>query len=216
MRKHGEGGMMVVEATIVFPVMFLVIFLMLFAGNAYLQKCRVDSIITELTIDGAAYCSDPQLKTVEGGSLPTLDNLKIYPYRAWSGARAEEMDNILSDIRTKVNNRISGLSTGLFNHMKPQGPQIDPKYKNYLLTASFSIPWTYKIEMPIRLLFEEENISIEISTQVKMPVSSTTEFIRNVDMAEDYLQQCGIAQKLEEGQQKIIEAITKVREWLGK
>lgn len=37
--------MMIVEATIVFPVMFLVIFLMIFLGNAYYQKARVESIV---------------------------------------------------------------------------------------------------------------------------------------------------------------------------
>ena len=35
--KESERGMVIVEATIVFPVMFLVIFLMLFTGNAYLR-----------------------------------------------------------------------------------------------------------------------------------------------------------------------------------
>ena len=99
--------------------------------------------------------------------------------------------------------------------MKPKGAIICPEYKNNGLTASFSLSWDYAIEIPVRLLFERKNIRIEMWTTVKMPISSATELIRTADLAEDYLQQMGVAQKLEEGQQKILEAIDKVRQWFG-
>lgn len=39
-RLLDERGALIVEASIVFPTMFLAIFFMLFVGNAYTQKCN--------------------------------------------------------------------------------------------------------------------------------------------------------------------------------
>ena len=70
--KKNESGVVFVEASVVFPVMFLVIFLMIYAGNAYLQKARVEAIVTEIAIDGAAYCADPMSRDVEAGKIPSV------------------------------------------------------------------------------------------------------------------------------------------------
>ena len=68
-----DEGMLVVEATIVFPVMFLVIFLMIFMGNAYFQKSRIDSIVTQMAYYGSAQCADPLLREItENGKVPSL------------------------------------------------------------------------------------------------------------------------------------------------
>ena len=55
LRELSERGMMIIEAALVFPIMFLAIFFMFFMGNAYYQKCKVEAIVTELTLDGAAF-----------------------------------------------------------------------------------------------------------------------------------------------------------------
>ena len=39
-----EKGATIVEASVVFPIVFIIIIIMLILGNAYYQKCRVEAI----------------------------------------------------------------------------------------------------------------------------------------------------------------------------
>ena len=57
-RLLDERGALIVEASIVFPTMFLAIFFMLFVGNAYTQKCKVEDIVVSAVLEGAAKCAD--------------------------------------------------------------------------------------------------------------------------------------------------------------
>ena len=211
--RSDESGLVIVEATIVFPVMFLVIFLMLFTGNAYLQKCRVDSYVNQLAIDGAAYCADPMLEEVVDGSIPSVANSNVYPYRYFDPNGALDIKDTLEiEISKKINN----MSTGLFSGMKPANQIITVEYNNGFIYSTFSVTVDYKIVMPIRLLGSNENISMSLSSHANMPVSDTAEFIRNVDMAEDYMEKYGIKEKLEEAKKKLDDAIQKAKDWFNK
>lgn len=203
--KESERGMVIVEATIVFPVMFLVIFLMLFTGNAYLQKCRVDSYVNQLAIEGASYCADPMLDEVEGGSIPSYDNVDIRPYRYLIGG----MDDIEAEIDADVERKIRNMSSGLFSGMKPSSVIVNTKYNNGFIYSTFSVDVEYKIQIPVRLLGASDFIYMNISSHADMPVSDTTEFIRNVNMVEDYMQKYGVTEKIEE-------MINKAKEWFNK
>lgn len=203
--KDSERGMVIVEATIVFPVMFLVIFLMLFTGNAYLQKCRVDSYVNQLAIEGASYCADPMLDEVEGGSIPSYDNVDIRPYRYLIGG----MDDIEAEIDADVERKIRNMSSGLFSGMKPSSVIVNTKYNNGFIYSTFSVDVEYKIQIPVRLLGASDFIYMNISSHADMPVSDTTEFIRNVNMIEDYMQKYGVTEKIEE-------MINKAKEWFNK
>lgn len=217
MRKNKkESGMVIVEATIVFPVMFLVILLMLIAGNAFLQKCRVDSIINRLAIEGAAYCIDPHLSGVEAGNLPELDNLGVYPYRfIWPDVE-QNAGNVESDIQNKAKDRITNLGTGYFNGMKPENATVNTKYNYGFLSSSFSIETEYKIVLPIRLLWEDENIKVAFASRTEMPVADPPDFIRNVDMVQDYIEKTGLQEKIDEAVEKINKAIDTVKSWFNK
>lgn len=219
-KKYSESGMVIVEATIVFPVMFLVVFLMIFAGNAYLQKCRVEAIVNEMTIDGAAYCADPMLDNVEADIVAvgkidknTFSNADIRPYRYFGKSN---MDDIVSEIESKVNNKFSNLSTGLFSNMKPSSPKIEVNYNNGFIYSTFSVDIEYKVEIPVRLLGASDYISLHIFTHANMPVSDSPEFIRNVDMIEDYMEKYGVKEKIEETKKKITDMMDKAKEWMNK
>lgn len=203
--KRNESGMVIVEATIVFPVMFLVIFLLIFAGNAYTQKCRVDAVVNKMAIEGAAYCADPMLDDVESGKVPGFKDVDIQPYRFLIGG----MDDIEDDIDKKVNSEIKNMSTGLFSGMKPSSPNIKVKFNNGFIYSTFSVEVNYKICIPIRLLGQEDFTIMKLSSQVDIPVSATTEFIRNVDMVEDYMERSGVVDEIKK-------VMNKVNEWLKK
>lgn len=100
-KKKSESGMVIVEATIVFPVMFLVIFLMLFAGNAYLQKCRIESLVNSYALEAAAYCADPMVENAISGTFPSVSELHVYPYRYFdpNGVGDIEADTVNDGIK---------------------------------------------------------------------------------------------------------------------
>lgn len=202
---NNENGMMIVEATVVFPVMFLVIFLMLVAGNAYLQKCRVEAFSNKLAIQGAAYCADPMLETIESDGIPDLSNVHVKPYRYFIGG----MNETVSEISDDADGRIRNMSTGLFSGMKPVNPIVNVQFNNHYIYSTFSVDLEYKVQMPVRLLFEKDNISMNFHTRADVPVSDSVEFLRNVDMADDYLERTG-------AKDKIKTYIEKAKEWFNR
>lgn len=196
-----------VEATIVFPVMFLVIFLMLFAGNAYVQKCRIDSYVSRMALKGAACCADPSLLEVSANKLPSYETTNVRPYRYLFGG----MSDVESSIATGVKKGIKGMSTGLFSGMKPSDLVVETNYNNGFIYSSFSVEVQCKICIPVRLLGASDYIYMNISSRADMPVSDTTEFIRNVDMVDDYLERYGIKAAIEE---KITTMVDAVKKWM--
>lgn len=205
-----ESGSLIVEATIVFPVMFLVIFFMIFAGNAYLQKCRVESIISQCAIDGASYCADPQLQQVENGNIPDLGSLEVYPYRFFSSTGVGDVEGEMAEL---IEQRVSNLSTGLFSNMKPTDLIVQTNYSNGILYATFGVDASYKIKIPVRLLGQKENIHLDVRTHVEMPVSDSVELIRNIDMVWDFMERTGVAEKVENVKDKLENALDKVNDW---
>lgn len=204
-----EDGMLIVEATYVFPIMVIVIFLMIYAGNAYLQKCRVEAIVTREIINGAAYCGDPVTMQIEdnGGAVP--DDLEVYPYRFLAG----DVDGFSDLIHSRIHDEISSMDGGLFKSMTPESITIDgPVFNNAFIYATVSADVEYKITLPIRILFEEEPIIMDFTVRVDVPVSDSVELIRNIDMVEDYLYQSENATK---GIEKIQDMIGNVKGKFG-
>ena len=217
--KKNESGVVFVEAAVVFPVMLLVIFLMIYAGNAYFQKARVEAIVTEIAIDGAAYCADPMIRNVnegeEGATFGgiSVSSLNVYPYRAFD---SNGTGDTVGAMQTELEERIEGLGTGYFSGMKPQVKSASAKYKNGFFYSTFEVDVEYKIVFPIRMLGQKENLHITMYSHAAMPVSDTTELIRNVNMVEDYLEQFGITERFEEFKTKLSNAISSVGDWKKK
>ena len=188
-----EKGMLVVEATIVFPVMFLVIFLMIFMGNAYFQKSRIDSIVTEMAYYGSAQCADPLLREIiEKGKVPTLEDAdyNIEPYRYLLGEIGKEsgMNAIETQVETQIANRIKEIKTGLFSHMKPSASKLSAEFNNAFVYSTFEVEVLYKVPLPIKLFGMKDYFSLNTASHCEVPVSDTPEFIRNVDMVEDWVE----------------------------
>lgn len=194
-KNRSEQGSVIVEATIVFPVMFLVIFFMIFAGNAYLQKCRIEAVINEMAIDGAAYCADPLLYDTEQNKIPSVSEYNAQPYIAIFSADMEQYEQY---IENEIKKKIEEMDTGLFSGMKPKikyGPVV--KYDNSgLIYATFTVDLSCDVVIPIKLLGQKDYTLFRISNHTEMPVTDTVEFIRNIDMVEDYAESTGLKEKI--------------------
>lgn len=206
-----EDGMLIVEATIVFPVMFLVIFLMIFMGNAYYQKSKIDSITAQMAYYGAAQCSDPLLRVVtENGKIPSLKKAeyRIEPYRYMFGELSSEtgMNTIETEVEKQIADKIKGIGTGMFSNMKPQTSKADAEFNNFFVYSTFEINIDYKVPLPIRLMGDKDFFVLRSSSHCEVPVSDTPEFIRNVDMVGDWVESSETGEK----------AIVKTKEIMGK
>lgn len=210
-----ENGMLVVEASIVFPVIFTVVFIMIFYGNACFQQARVQYILEDLALEGASYCADPMLSYVStNGSVPEYgsEDAAIKPYRYIIGG----MKSIEKDIKEKIKTRITGLSSGLFGDMKVEVDwaknEDRAEFKNYYICSFFVVKLEYEIPISVRLLGADEFFSLKCRSYSEVPVTDTVEFIHNVDMVEDFLQRSEQANKIKD---KITEVMDKVKKWFN-
>lgn len=208
-----ENGMLIVEATMVFPVMFLVVFLMFFMGNAYFQKSRIDAIVTQMAYFGSAQCADPLLREIESkGKVPSLKEAEyeIEPYRYILGeiGKNSGMSKIEENVEKQIQTKITGLKSGLFSHMKPTASKLDAEFNNAFVYSTFDVEVNYKIPFPIRMIGMKNYLSLNMSSKCEVPVSDTPEFIRNVNMVEDWVESTEAGQSAIEKTKKIMEKVS--------
>lgn len=205
---------MIVEATIVFPVCLVIIIMLLYLGNVYYQKSRIEAIVVQAVLDGAAYCADPLLGEIETThTVPAVDSVDYNPYRyiggTFKGFISEllgGMTEIEDSVERLIKSRISGLDTGLYTGMKPGDYDVLVEYRSCFVASSICADVEYKIELPMRLLGERERISLKFRTHTEVPVSDSPEFIRNVNLVDDVLERTGAKEeikKLKESFQKL-------------
>lgn len=180
-----EDGMLIVEASYVFPIMVLVILMLIYAGNAYLQKCRIEAITTQYVVNGAAYCGDPVTEYLQtNNDLPRYETLDVKPYRFLLGG----MSDVTSQIEDQIETEIDNMGGGLFASMQPDLDRVNVDFNNAFIYSTLSADVEYEITLPIRMLGENEPVIMEFDVRIDVPVSDSVELIRNVDMIEDYLQ----------------------------
>ncbi len=208
-----DRGAVFVEATIVFPVCIIVILMLLYLGNVYYQKSRIEAIVVEAALDGAAYCADPLLRDIESSKngmaamgiavqeeyyIPPIRTVNYEPYR-YLGGMFGGMGGMENSVSELIRSRIRSLNTGLFAGMKPTGYDtggLQVKYKSSFIASSVSVDLEYKIELPIRLLGDRENLSMKFRTHTEVPVGDAPEFIRNVNMVDDLLEAMGVKEEI--------------------
>lgn len=194
-KLFNEHGALIIEASVVFPIMFLVIFMMIFAGNIYYQKSCVESFVTEGAIKGAAYCADPLLVSIDqNGAPPALsDNFDIQPYRFFFDG---DMPVVENEIKKEIKGKIDDMGSGFFGGMKPEHTKVKAKYDGNIVSATFVVSAECEIPLGIRMLWSSEVIKIGVYSRSEMPVSNAPEFVRVVDMAGDYLNEFGVTDYL--------------------
>ena len=189
-----QNGLVIVEATIVFPIMFFVLFFIIFIGNLYFEQAKVDAVVESYAVKGAEYVADPNLYYVDrGAALPTeVRNMDIEPYRYIIGSISNgKIKEIETSISNEVKNKIADGSMIFFSNQRVSvvGSDNDKiaKFKNYVVYSTFVVQVNYEIKFPIRFLMESEPVIARLSSRSEVSVSDAPEFIRNVDMVVDLL-----------------------------
>jgi len=98
-----SGAVAIVEASFVFPIMFIILFFLIYMGNAFYVKAQVESVVEKYAIEGSNYCADPILSTIkEYGNVPSLSSLKTEPYRYIFGGMSDEESKISSAVEKET------------------------------------------------------------------------------------------------------------------
>ena len=199
-----NSGVMIVEATFVFPIMLFAVLMLLFMGNVYYQQAKLNAIVDRAAIKGAAYCADPMLDDIESaGSVPTEYN-DIKPYRYLFG---------VSDVETKIKDYVTeqynSSGDGFFGSMAPKNVSCSTKFNNSVIMYSFTVETSYDILVPFRLMGTEPPKIVSLSARATAPVNDNAEFINNLDMALDYYESSGL-------QKKVSAAMDKIKEFFNK
>lgn len=191
-----EKGAIIVEASIVFPVMFFVLLFIIFIGNIYYEQAKVDEIVLKYAVKGAECVADPFLNNMTNGSgIPkTMNDVKdIEPYRYILGSVTDgSVSSVEDSISQEVKNEINDTSLVFFGNSKANiiGHDNDKiaTFNNYVVYSTFIVQVNYEIKMPIAFLGDDYPTVVKMSSRAEVPVSDAPEFIRNVDMAVDILE----------------------------
>ena len=62
--KQSQGAL-IMESTFVYPIMFFVVFFMIFFGNMFCIRAGIDSLVAQEAIESAARYADPKLADFE-------------------------------------------------------------------------------------------------------------------------------------------------------
>ena len=201
--KTEERGALIVEATIVFPIMFFIILFLIYFGNVFYLRSQVDAIVVESAIKAASYCVDPLMAKVEGGIVPTTME-DVQPYHSIFGSAQTD------SVREEMVNKLNRIGTGYFAGMNLKNIVVDQfKYNRGLVTSTFSVDVSYRIQFPIRFMGSDRPTVLKIHSQTTVPVTDTPEFIQNVDMAMDFFDSSGMSEKLNK-------MVSQVKKFFGK
>lgn len=206
-KEHKEyGAVMLAEAAFVFPVMFIIVFVMIMAGGAYFQHARVERLVVEAALDGAARCENPMLEQVsKTGSVPTgTSDGKVMPYRYLLTGNARNIGNEVAD---ELKRNMEGLQSFVFRGLEPKHVTVRAMPHMYIILSNFEVECEFDIELPIRMLFSEKNVTFHYSVCMTEPIGDPAEFVRNVSTVQDFAQRNEVlaeaAQKFKEAAQKL-------------
>ena len=198
------------EATIVYPVMFFVIFFMLFMGNMFCIRAGIDSLVTQEALTSAAYYADPKLESYsEKEKIPTTLSeaghvtKNLYRYLDIfdiGGSQSVQSTNLKENI---------GSYTGYFTGMNPDRIEIvSHKVNNYIIYQTYEVEVKYYLNFPWKFIFHDEKYDIAMTARAEVPVTDSAEFIRNVDLAVDILERTEKGETASENINKTFEKVT--------
>ncbi len=198
-------GAVIVEAAIVFPVTFFVLLFIIFLGNLFYEQARVDDIVMRYAIRGAQCAADPFLDsmyTSGGTSVPRdPDTIVLEPYRYVMGfLEGSSITTIETSFSKQIMKEINESGLIFFNdtgakYVSSENGSIC-KFNNNFLCSTFIVQVNYAVTFPISFMDLNKPILLRMTSRAEVPVSDTDEFIRNIDMAVDLIEDTKFGQSI--------------------
>ncbi len=216
--KSERAAATIIEATIVFPVVFFTVCFMILVGNAYFQMAKIETAVTTAAIEGAARCTDPFHSTVTSNkdgdgkiSVPIkFNDIEPYRYILNAGGKDSNISAVETDLKSRLDDIVQ--SSGFFFGMTPDVKYSEVKYNNHFFYATLSAEVKYEIKIPLKLLGERDFTVLSTGARSEVAVNDPADFILNTDMVLDYVES---SEKGQEAINLLKEAMTKVRKFIG-
>ncbi len=226
-RRSESDGYAVVENMAVLPVVFLVIYALLFAGFILHTQCTIESAARRGVLYGGRLICDPQYGRVTAraadasqGELNEMSgsdwnfaygsDISYQPYRYipfLNGDYFGEVDRSVEDYVRKI------LSQGTTWMFRIDEGGVDCEAKNYVLSQNLTVKVTASYPLPKLFSWLGLPEAYELKAQAVMTVGDQDEFIRNVDYVADLAEKSGLTGKIKEA---ITKPLNKLREFTDK
>lgn len=201
---RSDSGMLVVEATFVYPIMFFVIIFLIYIGNFFYQKARIDNVVQLEAIRCAAQYADPVQKAIteNDNKIPSSGSIdqSIQPYRYVLGKRHQYDSDSIVRIKDALGD------SGFFIGMKPSNISVESRFNNYILYQTYEVTATYDISFPIKFIFSDVKLTLSFSSHAEVAATDPTEVIRNTDMVIDYAMRS----------EKVVQFTTQLKDMMSK
>lgn len=195
-RNKDETGVVIIEATFVFPIMFFVLFFLIYIGNTFYIRAQIEELVQKKAVEGAAYCADPILQTLKenkGRNLPGVKTLEGKPYRYIFGGMGAIENKIINEIDEELKNG----NYNVFKGMSPKLHSKDAKFNNYIVYSTFSVEVMCTVEFPINFFGNGSPTIFKITSRGESPTNDAAEFIRNTDLVLDVIEETKLGEKID-------------------
>lgn len=184
--KRNKGSM-TVEASLIFPVIFLAIIALIYITVFLYEQAYVKSIADRAVERGAAIWKNPESDMYIG--LVELNDFKENdPYwRIYDTNKATKEAKIESYIENSLKNYSIFLMRDKKGNMDKNQITVEAKAKNYIVYKKLTVTVKKKFKLPIGnalSAFGIDNI-VEISAKSEALINEPAEFIRSTDLAMD-------------------------------
>ncbi len=207
-----KDGYLTIEMAIIFPAIFFSLILILYMGMVLYQEVKLQSLAVEASERGSVVYSS-RVSDMSTG-IKTLGDFRIRdPYRNVPFMGGRDKAAYTSLVNTYVGSRI-GRGNILAQTARNQGNFT--QVEDYLIAkrVRVSIQTVYRTPADgIADMFDFQR-PFEVNTAVTSAVADSPDFVRNVDIVVDVASQTEAFHTVQEGYNKIREAIEKVADLL--
>jgi uncharacterized protein (UPF0333 family) len=189
-------GSFTIEASLIFPVIFLITVAILFFSIFIYQKVTLHFLATE-TAEKIAFVWDNSYRDINTGEFEIGQKDPLY-WRTFNDNKADLLDMMMEKERASMeidqngnvvlsdNNKLNNLKLEKAAELIPRGISGKISYQNLLVERTIQVELETTFSNPILSLFYKNEI---ISAKATAKVAEPTQFIRNVDFILIYAQE---------------------------
>lgn len=220
-----EKGLVIVEATFIYPVVFAVLALLLYVGDMYYQRAWVESAVMEYSLDGAAEIASGSLDgiTVDestGQGHLDLELVKNDPYRFILnlGTDTGGVEGLIETAESSLEREVNGGSASFFG-LAPKVESVSIRYESHVIYGDYWVDVSYGFQIPVaRFINPSGEYAVKLSSSTVTTVTSMGELVRNIDLADDLYSASGLAtevQAAEDFGRAVQNAIKQIKDVFG-
>lgn len=215
---RGRTGLVVLEAVFIYPVVFMLLVFVMFLGDTFYQRARVEAAVLDAAVLGGAEIGSSTLPhiVVSDSGAAVLDPSQIQndPYRfLFNGPAGTGTESVTATVKENVDALLSAQDASIFGlapRLGEGGAQVD--YSSRIVQGEFAVSMSYGLSVPVSTyLMPDGKIDLSLDASASTTVTPMGEFVRTVDMMDDLHEASGGAE-LADSVRTIVDAISGFRD----